>query len=236
MEGYPRCCFSRRYRPNMNGNREDSQDRYAALRERMVEAQLEARGIRDRRVLEAMRRVPRERFVPSNARRQAYADRPLPIGGGQTISQPYMVAAMLEALDCAAEHRALEIGAGSGYQAALLGELCTEVRAVEIVEDLAHRAREILMDLDYENVHIEVGDGTQGLPEYAPYDRIIVAAAAPEVPEPLIEQLADRGRVVIPVGGRLSKRLTIIDREDDELKRSEQMPCMFVPLVGKHGW
>lgn len=211
-------------------------ERLAGLRERMVETQLEGRGIRDERVLDAMRRVPRERFVPAEGRRGAYADRPLSIGKGQTISQPYMVATMLEALQCTPEDRALEIGAGSGYQAALLGELCDEVWAIEIVEELAVKAREVLFDLGYDNVHIIVADGTEGLPEHAPYDRIIVAAAAPEMPEPLTEQLADGGRLVIPVGGRFSQKLVVVEREGDRLHRSEQLPCVFVPLVGRHGW
>jgi protein-L-isoaspartate(D-aspartate) O-methyltransferase len=147
-----------------------------------------------------------------------------------------MVATMLEVLDPRPDHHVLEIGAGSGYQAALLAELSDEVRAVEIVEDLAKRARERLLDLGYDNVDIVIGDGTQGLPEHAPYDRIIVAAGAPRVPEPLVEQLADVGRLVIPIGGRVSQRLVVFDREGDEVHRSERMSCAFVPLVGRHGW
>lgn len=202
----------------------------------MVDDQLRARGIRDSRVLEAMLNVPRERFVPAALVREAYSDRPLSIGRGQTISQPYMVGTMLERLDCAPGDRALEVGAGSGYQAALLGELCAEVHAVEIVEDLAGKAREVLFELGYDNVAIHVGDGTQGWPEQAPYDRIIVAAGAPSVPGPLIEQLADGGRLVMPVGSRISQRLITIERHGDELDRTESMPCVFVPLVGRHGW
>ena len=202
----------------------------------MVDRQLKSRGISDRRVLEAMRRVPRERFIPEARRDQAYADRALAIGQGQTISQPYMVAKMLEALNCRPGDRALEIGGGSGYQAALLGELCEEVWAVEIVDELAERARTVLSDLGYDNVHIEVADGTEGLPEHAPYDRIIVAAAAPHVPEPLTEQLADGGRLVIPVGGRVSQELIVIERDGDCLRQTKGLPCMFVPLIGRHGW
>ncbi|MGC9319263.1 MAG: protein-L-isoaspartate(D-aspartate) O-methyltransferase [Armatimonadota bacterium] len=205
-------------------------------REGMVEGQLKPRGIRDERVLRAMAQVPRERFVPKEMRLDAYADRPLPIGEGQTISQPYMVAAMLEALACRPEDVALEVGAGSGYQAALLAELCSQVYAVEIVEKLAERARQALEEAGYENVEVVVGDGTQGLPQHAPYDRIIVAAAAPRVPEPLIEQLADGGRLVIPVGSQMTQRLLIVERHGDEIVRRKSMPCVFVPLVGRHGW
>jgi len=202
----------------------------------MVEAQIRARGIRDERVIAAMAAVPRHRFVPPESRPEAYLDSPLPIGQGQTISQPYMVAAMLEALELGAEMRALEIGAGSGYQAALLGALGREVWAVEIIEPLARAARELLAELAITNVHIVVADGTLGLPERAPFDRIIVAAGAPAVPEPLREQLADRGRLVIPVGGQMSQRLQIIDRAGDRFTERAGMPCVFVPLIGRHGW
>ena len=220
----------------MDDARAEGADELARMRERMVDRQLKARGLRDTRVLEAMGTVPRERFIPARSQHEAYADRPISIGRGQTISQPYMVAKMLEVLDCKPEHRVLEIGAGSGYQAALLGELCAEVWGIEIVEDLAEKARQVLLDLGYDNVQIVVGDGTEGLSEQAPYDRIVVAAAAPEVPEPLTEQLADAGRLVIPVGGRMSQQLAVIDRRGDELIRSNETPCVFVPLVGRHGW
>jgi len=214
----------------------DERGGFAQARRHMVDHQIRARGVHDERVLRAMERVPRERFVPIEARAQAYLDRPLPIGSGQTISQPYMVATMLDVLGCEPEMTALEIGAGSGYQAALLGELCREVWAVEIVEALAVRAEAALEALGYANVHIVVGDGTQGLPEHAPYDRIIVAAGAPAVPEPLQEQLADGGRLVIPVGSRMSQCLVVIDRDGDRFVQRESTPCVFVPLVGRHGW
>lgn len=217
-------------------SRRHSDDLFAQLRQRMVDSQLRARGIRDERVLQAMEIVPRHLFVPEDRRRDAYLDRPLPIGAGQTISQPYMVATMLEALACEPDMKALEIGCGSGYQAALLGELCREVWAVEIVEELAQRARQVLAELGYDNVHVVVGDGTQGLPQHAPYDRIIVAAGAPAVPQPLLSQLADGGRLVIPVGSRMSQRLIIVDRDGDEFVQCEGIPCVFVPLVGRHGW
>lgn len=210
-------------------------DREAARR-RMVEAQLIARGIRDRRVLDAMLAVPRECFVPEAYRDSAHADRPIPIGLGQTISQPYMVGNMLEALECEPDCTVLEVGAGSGYQAALLGELCAEVWAVEIVPELAQRARAVLCDLGFDNVHVVTGDGTEGLPERAPFDRIIVAAGAPSVPEPLLGQLADGGRLVMPVGDRVSQRLVVVERGGDDFERRESISCVFVPLRGRHGW
>ncbi len=220
----------------MAGRNGNAQDTFASARERMVQVQLKNRGIKDQRVLDAMSTVPRERFVPEGSRRDAYADRPLPIGRGQTISQPYMVARMLEALAPGDEHRTLEIGAGSGYVAALLGELCAEVWAVEIVEKLVQRARGVLLDLGYENVNLVVGDGTQGLAERAPYDRIIVSAGAPSEPQPLLDQLADGGRLVMPVGNRISQHLVTVDRDGDQFNRSKGMSCVFVPLVGRHGW
>lgn len=210
-------------------------DRKAARR-RMVEAQLIARGIRDRRVLDAMRTVPRGCFVPEAYRDAAHADRPIPIGLGQTISQPYMVGKMLEVLECEPDFTVLEVGAGSGYQAALLGELCAEVWAVEIVPELAQQARSVLCDLGFDNVHVVTGDGTEGLPERAPFGRIIVAAGAPSVPEPLVEQLADGGRLVMPVGDRVSQRLVIVERDGEDLQRRESISCVFVPLIGRHGW
>jgi len=217
-------------------SRHGDAEQFAQLRRRMVDTQLRARGIRDERVLDAMASVPRECFVPDAGRHAAYLDRPLPIGEGQTISQPYMVATMLEVLACEPDMTALEVGGGSGYQAALLGELCREVWALEIVETLAQRAAAVLDDLGYDDVHIVVGDGTDGLSEHAPYDRIIVAAGAPAVPEPLQQQLADGGRLVIPVGSRMTQCLMIIDRDGDEFIERDGIPCVFVPLIGRHGW
>lgn len=211
-------------------------DDFARERERMVATQLRPRGITDERVLEAMAKVPRERFVPENQRRHAYDDRALSIGEGQTISQPYMVAVMLQCLRTGPEMTALEIGGGSGYQAALLGELCRRVWAVEIVEPLATRASELLAELGYENVEIVVGDGSVGLPERAPYDRIIVAAGAPETPQPLVDQLADGGRLVAPIGSRFSQRLAIVERRGEKTTQQDGIACVFVPLVGEHGW
>jgi len=213
-----------------------SDGEFSRQRQLMVESQLRRRGIADERVLAAMSKVPREKFIPQSQRRFAYDDTALSIGEGQTISQPYMVAKMLELLACRPEHRVLEVGAGSGYQAALLGELSVEVYAIEIVETLAERARQVLSHLSYENVSIVVGDGTLGYPQAAPYDRIIVAAAAPEVPQPLVEQLAEGGRLVAPVGSRGMQTCILAEKEDGELSTEKSIGCVFVPLVGEHGW
>jgi len=209
---------------------------FSQQRRMMVENQLRRRGIADERVLAAMGKVPREKFVPEHLLRFAYDDSALSIGEGQTISQPYVVAKMLELLACGPEHQVLEVGAGSGYQAALLGELAAEVYAIEIVETLAQRARQVLSRLGYENVSIMVGDGTLGYPQAAPYDRIIVAAAAPEVPQPLAEQLAGGGRLVAPVGNRGMQTCIMATKEDDGLHIEKSIGCVFVPLVGEHGW
>ncbi len=202
----------------------------------MVEHQLRRRGIKDERVLAAMLEVPREQFLPQGQRRFAYDDSALSIGEGQTISQPYMVAKMLELLDCHRDHCVLEIGAGSGYQAALLGELAAEVYAIEIVESLSERANEVLARLGYDNVLVVLGDGSLGYPPAAPYDRIIVAAAAPCIPEPLAEQLVESGRLVAPVGDRGVQTCIAATKEQGELSIQKNISCVFVPLVGEHGW
>lgn len=205
-------------------------------RAEMVEYQLKARGITDPRVLQAMGTLPRQLFVPPAQRALAYDDRAMPIGEGQTISQPYMVALMLQALQLTPESVALEIGAGSGYQAALLGMLCRQVYAIEIVETLAERARRAIAQVGIDNVEVLAADGGLGLPEHAPYDAIIVAAAAPEVPEPLKEQLAEGGRLVVPVGGRYGQQLIICERRGVEVSSEHSIGCVFVPLLGEHGW
>jgi protein-L-isoaspartate(D-aspartate) O-methyltransferase len=197
---------------------------------------LRERGIRDERVLRAMASVPRESFVPESHRAWAYDDSALPIGLEQTISQPYMVALMLELLDVRPEHSVLEVGAGSGYQAALLAALGREVWAVEIIEALAERARRTLAEAGCPNVVIVTGDGSGGYPEAAPFDRIIVAAGAPAVPEPLVKQLTDGGRLVIPVGDRASQRCIALVRHSDSVTVAKSIGCLFVPLVGEHGW
>lgn len=208
-----------------------------AARERMVRYQLQARGITHPRVLDAMRKVPRHLFVPPERIFDAYSDHALPIGAGQTISQPYMVALMTALLDPAPSHRVLEIGTGSGYQAAILAELANEVVTIEREQTLSERAREVLESLGYRNITFVVGDGTEGYPPLAPYDGIIVTAGAPFIPQPLIEQLASGGRLVIPVGHHYEQVLTVAEKDaDGRVHLSEHGYCVFVPLIGKHGW
>jgi protein-L-isoaspartate(D-aspartate) O-methyltransferase len=209
---------------------------FADSRHRMVEAQLRRRGIRDARVLDAMGRVPRERFAPEDAGDRAYGDYPLPIGFGQTISQPYMVARMTELCALRGDERVLEIGAGSGYQSAILCELAREVFAVEIVPELAEQARARLLALGHENVHLECFDGSAGWRVHAPYDAILVAAGAPEIPPVLLHQLADDGRLVIPVGQRGDQRLARVTRGLESFSTEWCTECRFVDLVGQYGW
>jgi protein-L-isoaspartate(D-aspartate) O-methyltransferase len=212
------------------------EDEYAAVRKRMVDTQLAARGVSDPRVLAAMRRVPRHRFVPKHLWDQAYGDYPLPIGEDQTISQPYMVALMTEALEPYETDRVLEIGAGSGYQAAILAELVAEVITIERLPTLAAGAERVLHTLGYQNVRVVVGDGTLGWPKEGPYEGIIVTAGAPQVPRPLIEQLASGGRLVIPVGDQYSQTLTRVRQTPGGLKYEYLGGCRFVRLIGKYGW
>lgn len=206
------------------------------LRHGMVETQLRRRGIRDQRVLAAMARVPRHEFVAEPYRSEAYDDNPLPIGEGQTISQPYMVAIMLQLMNIAPEHTILEVGTGSGYQTALLAELGSHVYSVERHAALAMSAKAALQQLGYNNITIEIGDGSAGLPAYAPYDRIIVAAAAPELPQALFQQLKEGGRLIIPVGPLDAQQLQLVMNDKGAPVISEQTACRFVPLVGKEGY
>jgi protein-L-isoaspartate(D-aspartate) O-methyltransferase len=205
-------------------------------RAQMVEHQLRARGVVDSKVLEAMLGVPRQEFVPQRNRASAYDDRPLSIGGGQTISQPYMVATMLAALQLRAQEKVLDVGTGSGYQAALLSLLAREVVSIEIVPKLARNAQMTLRRLGHSNVRVVVGDGSVGWPEGAPYDAIVVAAGSPRVPAPLLAQLADGGRLVIPVGESTSQRLLRVRKRNRGFETEELMWCEFVPLVGQEGW
>ena len=202
----------------------------------MVDEQLAGRGIADGRVLEAMGRVPRELFVTDRDRRKAYRDMPLRIGFGQTISQPYMVAVICQAAEVREGDRVLDIGTGSGYQAAVLAELGAQVHTVERIPDLAARARERLAEAGYESVAVHVGDGSLGLPEHGPYDAIVVAAAAPAMPESLYEELRERGRLVVPVGGHEGQRLEVIVRSPEGPAVARSVPCRFVPLVGAEGF
>jgi len=207
-----------------------------AAQHRMVEDQLRGRDIVDQRVLDAMERVPRELFVPAGERHRAYADAALPIGYGQTISQPYMVARIAEVLGLKGGEKVLDVGTGSGYQAAVLAELADEVHTIERIPDLASQARENLAEAGYDNVHVHVGDGSLGLPEEAPFAAIAVAAAAPGLPERLYEQLEPRGRLVVPVGGRWGQRLEVIVRSPEGPAVVHSVPCRFVPLVGEEGF
>jgi protein-L-isoaspartate(D-aspartate) O-methyltransferase len=203
---------------------------FAAQRHGMVERQLQARGIKDERVLTAMAKVPREEFVPVDARAEAYSDGPLPIGYDQTISQPYIVALMTENLRLKRSDRVLEIGSGSGYQAAILAELVADIYTIEIVEPLAKTAEATLQRLGYKNVHIKVGDGYKGWPEEAPFDAIIVTCAPENVPQPLTDQLKDGGRMVIPVGERFAQQLYLLEKRNGQLKESVTLPVRFVPM------
>jgi len=206
------------------------------LRERMVRIQIAGRGITASRVLQAMRRVPRHLFVPIDRRSSAYEDCALPIGYGQTISQPYIVALMSSLLELQGSEKVLEVGSGSGYQAAILGELAAEVHTIERLPELAAHARQTLTGLGYDHVTVHQGDGTTGLPLYAPYDGILVAASAPRVPRPLLAQLNDGGRMIIPVGSRHMQYLEVWVRRGDDYRCEENIPVAFVPLIGEHGW
>jgi protein-L-isoaspartate(D-aspartate) O-methyltransferase len=213
-----------------------TEEEYRAERKRMVAEQIAQRGILDPRLLAVMESVPRHRFVPPDELAYAYADGPLPIGHGQTISQPYIVALMTDLLQLSASERVLEIGSGSGYQAAVLAGLAAEVHTVEVIPELARGAQEILNGPGYSNVHVHCADGSLGWPEAAPYDGILVAAAAPEVPPPLLEQLAEGGRLVLPVGERGFQQLEVWERKGGQFACEKNIAVAFVPLRGEHGW
>jgi protein-L-isoaspartate(D-aspartate) O-methyltransferase len=208
----------------------------ADARSRMVERQLRRRGITDERVLRAMGRVPRELFVPAHLHHLAYADGALPIGFGQTISQPFIVATICSLLSLSGDERALDVGAGSGYQAAVLAELADEVITIERVPELAEHARAALREAGYDTVEVRVGDGSLGVPDRAPFDGIAVAAAAPTVPPALYEQLADGGRLVVPRGGRGGQELVLVERTPEGPVERRSVSCRFVPLLGEEGF
>ncbi|MGD8812946.1 MAG: protein-L-isoaspartate(D-aspartate) O-methyltransferase [Anaerolineales bacterium] len=211
-------------------------DKYRQARERMVEEQLRTRGIRDERVLRVMRSVPRHLFVDPDLRYAAYSDAPLPIRRQQTISQPYIVALMTELLELKGGECVLEVGSGSGYQAAVLAHIAGKVYTLERIPELVLQAKTTLAQLGLDNVEVIEVDGTLGLPEHAPYEAIIVTAAAPRVPEPLKQQLSEGGRLVLPVGGRMGQILERWRRKGDDFTRERLAPVAFVPLVGDHGW
>jgi protein-L-isoaspartate(D-aspartate) O-methyltransferase len=209
---------------------------FAREREKMVEEQLVRRGITDERVLEAMRRVPRHRFVEEGLQHRAYGDHPLPIGEEQTISQPYIVGLMTSLLGLTGGEKVLDVGTGSGYQTAVLAELSRRVCSIERLPRLAERARKLLESLGYANVWIRVGNGALGWPDEAPFDRILVAAAGPSVPPPLVEQLGEGGRLVAPVGDEERQTLTLVERRGGEVRTRAMGECRFVKLVGKYAW
>ncbi len=211
-------------------------DHFRIARERMVESQIAARGIRDKRVLEAMKKVPRHLFVDEALWDQAYSDFPLPIGSGQTISQPYIVARMTEELGLKGDEKVLEIGTGSGYQTAILAELARQVFSVERIPSLLQRARQVLDSLGYHNVMIKLDDGTWGWKEHAPYDAILVTAGSPTIPTPLLDQLKDPGVMVVPVGDEYSQTLTKIIKKDGKVETKYLEGVRFVKLIGDHGW
>jgi protein-L-isoaspartate(D-aspartate) O-methyltransferase len=205
-------------------------------RERMVQEQVVGRGIQDKRVIEVMKIVPRHLFVDKIYYHQAYNDYPLPVGHGQTISQPYMVAVMTELLELKGDENVLEIGTGSGYQTAILSELCSKVYTIEKIAALRQRARDIVEGLGFRNISFMVGDGSLGWSEFAPYDGIMVTAGAPDIPNSLIEQLAENGRMVIPVGNEYWQMLNLVKKQKGRIFRKELFECTFVPLLGKEGW
>lgn len=202
-------------------------------RERMVKEQLMPRGIHEERVLAAMKRVPREEFVPAHLRTESYADQPLPIGYDQTISQPFIVAFMTEQLRPQPQDRVLEIGTGSGYQAAILAELVADVYSIEIIEPLARTAEATLQRLGYKNVHVKVGDGYKGWPEHAPFDIVIVTCAPDHVPQALVDQVKEGGRMIIPVGGRGEQELYLLEKEKGQMRQRGVSPVRFVPMTGE---
>jgi protein-L-isoaspartate(D-aspartate) O-methyltransferase len=211
-------------------------DEFESDRKRMVAEQIAGRGLRDARLLAVFENVPRHLFVPDDVRHQAYADGALPIGFSQTISQPYIVALMTHLLELTGRERVLEVGTGSGYQAAILSRLAAEVHTVEIIPELAKEAERVLRETGCANVHVHLADGSLGWPEAAPFEAIIATAAAPSVPQPLLDQLADGGRMVLPVGGQGYQELEVWKREGDEFKRRTVVAVAFVPLRGEYGW
>jgi len=212
------------------------QNGYYIARKRMIDEQIRSRGVKSERVIKVMGQIPRHMFVPDALHNQAYNDYPLNIGEGQTISQPLIVAMMTELMELTGKERVLEIGTGSGYQAAVLAELCKHLYTIERIRPLANRARKILYKIGITNFTLKIGDGTLGWPDEAPFDRIIVTAGAPRVPEEYIKQLADGGKIVIPVGDEVTQQLVVGTKQGDEIIKKVTTGCRFVKLVGKKGW
>lgn len=212
------------------------EDSFLKARQNMVDSQINHRGIHDGRVLKAFRKIPRHLFVPEKYISQAYSDHPLPIGNGQTISQPYIVALMTAHLDLNGEEKVLEIGTGSGYQTAVLAFLTKEVHSIEVIPELSDFANKNLQHLNFKNVHLHVGDGSLGNTAHAPFDRIIITAAAPDIPELIVEQLNSPGRLVAPVGGRWRQTLEVWKKDGKGIEIEKILPVVFVPLRGEHGW
>lgn len=210
-------------------------DEFEKLRATMVKTQIERRGVKDEKVLNAMRKVERHKFVPEQYIEHSYEDRPLPIGEGQTISQPYIVALMTEVLDLDSTKKVLEVGTGSGYQAAVLAEICDSVYTIEIVEILGKRADKLLSELEYKNIKVKVGDGYKGWEEYSPFDGVIVTCAPSHVPQPLIDQMAENGKMVIPVDVAFGQDLILLIKEGGKLKRESIIPVRFVPMTKEDG-
>lgn len=209
---------------------------YETLRKRMVEEQLIPQGINNQRVLDVFKKVERHKFVPEDIRTSAYGDFPVPIGEGQTISQPYIVALMTQSLGLSGEEKVLEIGTGSGYQTAILAELAKEVYSIERFETLADRAINIFDELGYKNIKVKVGDGTLGWPEEAPFDRIIITAASPRIPLPLTEQIKEEGNIILPLEKTFGQMLTLVQKIKGKLESTDICACVFVPLIGKYGY
>ena len=209
---------------------------YAGQRRKMVEEQLVERGVKDLRLLEAMSRVPRHLFAQDSLQHRAYGDTPLPIGENQTLSQPYIVGAMTEALELKGEERVLEIGTGSGYQTAIIAELARQVFTIERLNNISRKAQKILEGLNYMNIVFKMFDGTYGWPDQAPFDAILITASAREIPESLIKQLGDGGRLVAPIGETDKQKLVVLTKKGDRVSRKNLGDCKFVPLIGKYGW
>lgn len=209
---------------------------YEILRKRMIKEQLIPRGIKNEKLLDAFYKVQRHQFIPEDLRSSAYADFPVPIGDGQTISQPYIVALMTECLDLSEEDRVLEIGTGSGYQTAILAELAKEIYSIDRFENLAKKAELLLNELGYVNIKIKTGDGTLGWKEAAPFDKIMVTAASPLIPLPLSEQLKEAGKMIIPLGENFSQVLTLVEKKKGKFESNEICGCVFVPLIGKYAY